>query len=65
MSLLLRCCPECNIWRQYNENEEHYVCDCGCETFTEEWILRHPEHPMYQKYLDFKAKEESNGKDFK
>ena len=65
MSFVLKCCPGCNAWRKHDENEEHYVCTCGCETFTEEWISKHPEHPMYQKYLEFKAKENINGEDIK
>lgn len=65
MSFVLTCCPECNTWRKYDKDEEHHVCTCGCETFTESWILKHPEHPVYQKYLEFKAKEDANGKDIR
>lgn len=58
MAFLLTCCPECNTWRKHDENEEYHKCTCGCETFTEGWILRHKEHPAYQKYLDYLREEE-------
>ena len=54
MAILLRCCSGCNTWHKTDEHEEYYRCEnCGCETFTEEWILKHPEHHAYQKYLEY------------
>ena len=63
MAIILRCCEECNTWHKTDENEDYHKCEkCECETFTEEWILKHPEHPGYQKYLDYKKeREEKNG----
>ena len=66
MSFTLRCCPGCNKWRKYEQYEGHHECACGYETFTEEWILKHPEHPAYQKYLEFlKGKDDVYGKNLK
>ena len=54
MAMMLSCCNVCNTWHKTDGNEEYYRCEnCGCETFTEEWILKHPEHPAYQKYLEY------------
>ena len=63
MSMMLSCCNGCNTWHKTDGNEEYYRCEnCGCETFTERWILKHPKHPAYQKYLEhMKEKEEKHG----
>ena len=60
MAIMFKCCKECNTWHKTDGNEEYYRCEnCGCETFTERWILKHPKHPAYQKYLDYR-KERGN-----
>lgn len=61
MSVQLVCCHGCNKWRKYEEDEEYFKCECGCETFTEEWLLKHPEHHAYERYMEFLRKETQNG----
>lgn len=49
-SITLQCCENCNRW---HEVKDYFLCSCGAETFTSEWLLAHPEHPAYQQYLKY------------